>query len=74
MNNKGWTPEKRAAAAEKTHQNRPWENSTGPRTEEGKSIVKNNALKHGGRSAAYKELMDVLKEQKKWLNSLDFRD
>jgi hypothetical protein len=74
MPNKGWTEEKRAAAAKRARENKPWEKSTGPRTDNGKAAIKNNALKHGGYSAPYKELMQTLKEQEKWLKSLDFGD
>ncbi len=74
MNNKGWTPEKRAAAAKRARDNRPWEKSTGPTTDAGKDVVKNNALKHGGRSAAYRALLKTLNEQEKWLKSLALPD
>lgn len=47
----GWTPERRARAAELIRTWRPWEKSTGPRTDAGKAASRTNALKHGARSA-----------------------
>ncbi len=47
----GWTPERRARAAELIRAWRPWEKSTGPRTDAGKAASSTNALKHGARSA-----------------------
>lgn len=47
----GWTPERRARAAELIRTWRPWEKSTGPRTDAGKAASSTNALKHGARSA-----------------------
>ena len=38
-----WTPERRARQAEMIKQTRPWDNSTGPRTPEGKAISSQNA-------------------------------
>ncbi|WP_133683631.1 hypothetical protein [Paludibacterium purpuratum] len=47
----GWTPERRAWQAELIRQWKPWEKSTGPRTEEGKENSQYNALKHYMRCA-----------------------
>jgi hypothetical protein len=41
----------RAAA----RRNRPWERSTGPRTDAGKAAASKNALKHGRETAAVRE-------------------
>ena len=49
---RGWTPEKRAAQAERTRKQKPWRKSTGPKSVPGQAVSKMNALKHGGRSAA----------------------
>lgn len=38
-----WTEERRARQAEIIRQTKPWEKSTGPRTEEGKAISSRNA-------------------------------
>ena len=40
------------AAARRIHEHQPWLKSTGPRSVEGKSVSRMNALKHGNRSAA----------------------
>lgn len=53
----GWTEERRARQRELIRNWKPWEQSTGPRTEEGKACSSNNALVHGFYSqSAYKEL------------------
>ena len=43
----GWSPERRARQAKLIHQWRPWEKSTGPRTQAGKEVVSRNAYKGG---------------------------
>lgn len=48
----GWTLERKQRQAELIRSWKPWERSTGPRTEAGKSAVSQNALKHGERSKA----------------------
>ena len=45
----GWTPERRAKQSAAIRQWKPWERSTGPRTQEGKNRVTRNAYKGGGR-------------------------
>lgn len=40
-----WTPERRAAQAERIRQTKPWTASTGPRTAEGKASSSRNAYK-----------------------------
>lgn len=46
----GWTPERRAKAAEQIRAREPWNRSTGPRTAEGKAIASRNAFKGGWRA------------------------
>ena len=46
-----WTPEQKAAQAAAIRRWRPWEQSTGPKTPEGKAIASQNAYAHGMRSA-----------------------
>ena len=43
----GWSPERRARQAKLIRQWRPWEKSTGPRTQVGKEVVSRNAYKGG---------------------------
>lgn len=38
-----WTEERRARQAEIIRQTKPWEKSTGPKTDEGKAIASRNA-------------------------------
>ena len=45
----GWTPERRAKQSAAIRLWRPWERSTGPRTEAGKARVARNAYKGGTR-------------------------
>jgi len=47
----GWTPERRKKQSQLIQNWKPWENSTGPRTEQGRATSSMNALKHGMRSA-----------------------
>lgn len=42
-----WTPEQRQRQAEAIRRWRPWEKSTGPRTDEGKQRVRDNGVKYG---------------------------
>lgn len=45
------TPEGLASLRSSALRLRPWERSTGPRTPSGKAVTRQNALKHGQRSA-----------------------
>ena len=63
----GWTPERRARQAEAIKRWRPWEQSTGPRTEAGKAAAAANGAKawpHSGARATLRELRQVLREQR----------
>ena len=53
----GWTPERRVRQSELIHTWRPWEQSTGPRSEAGKARVSRNAY----RGAAWREVRDLTK-------------
>jgi hypothetical protein len=44
---KGWTDERRKRQAERIRAQKPWEKSTGPRSEAGKARSSLNAYKHG---------------------------
>lgn len=48
-----WTQEEREQQAAAIRKYRPWQHSTGPKTEAGKATVAKNATKHGMRSAAW---------------------
>ena len=63
---KGLTPEGRTRLRKAALKNRPWQNATGPRTEEGKTRSSFNSWKHGQRSAQAvaqrKDFNSVLRE------------
>ncbi|HDY96928.1 MAG TPA: hypothetical protein ENH72_00420 [Pseudomonas sabulinigri] len=65
----GWTPERRARQAELIRQNRPWERSSGPKSDEGKGKASRNAWK-GGVRPQLRELSRALKDQQDWCRSL----
>lgn len=46
---------------------KPWEKSTGPKTQEGKEVCKMNAEKHGMRGFKWQFLRQALKEQEESL-------
>jgi hypothetical protein len=50
----GWTHERKAKQRAAIYRWRPWEKSTGPKTDGGKQTVARNAWKHGHRSQAAK--------------------
>lgn len=56
---KGWSMERRQRQAELIRRWRPWERSTGPRTEVGKAVVAQNAWK-GGHREQLRELSKAL--------------
>lgn len=45
----GWTPERRERQAALIRNWRPWEKSTGPKTDKGKAVAAMNAYKGGER-------------------------
>ena len=55
----GWTTERRARQALLIRTWRPWEKSTGPRTDEGKARASRNAFK-GGQWREVRELAKAL--------------
>jgi hypothetical protein len=61
----GWTPERRARQAEAIKRWKPWEKSTGPRTDAGKAEAAQNAMKHGLRARGWlayqKRVNDLLR-------------
>ena len=67
---KGWTPERRARQAELIRTWKPWEQSTGPRTDKGKARTARNGFK-GGRWLELREMTkamnELLREQREGL-------
>lgn len=57
----GWTLERRRKQAELMSALRPWEQSTGPKTPEGKATSSRNAWK-GGHRAQLRELSKMINE------------
>jgi len=60
----GWTSERRARQAELIRQWRPWEKSTGPKSNEGKARASQNAWQ-GGVRPGLRELANVLRQLEK---------
>lgn len=65
-----WPPEKRARQAAIAKARKPWEKSTGPKTDAGKKAVSRNAYRHGFRSADYAALCALLTQQKEMARAL----
>ena len=59
---RGWTPERRLQQSLKIQQWRPWDDSTGPRTPEGKAASSRNAYRGGVRSIL-NSMSELLREQ-----------
>ncbi len=66
----GWTDERRRKQSESIRRWKPWAKSTGPRTGKGKTIAKQNALKHGFRSQNYRELRQMLRLQRDFVRNV----
>ena len=54
----GWTPERRARQAARIKMWKPWQQATGPVTEEGKAHVSRNGYKGG----SWRKLWDGIKK------------
>ena len=63
----GWTPERRARQAETIRRWKPWEQSTGSRTAEGKARSQRNGSQPGTR-ALLREVSRLLREQRDFLD------
>lgn len=70
MKQNGWTPERRKKQSEMIKAWKPWEKSTGPKTEAGKAVSSKNAEKHGMYNEKTKQLLAILKDQKSILHGL----
>ena len=62
----GWTPERRAQQAALIRTWRPWEKSTGPRTDEGKARTARN----GDKGGAWRIERDAIRELRQTTNEL----
>jgi len=63
----GWTPERRKRQSEAIRRWKPWQQSTGPKSPEGKAAVSGNAWKGGDwlkLRQAIKALIQVMREQR----------
>ena len=66
---RNWTPEQRRRQAEAIRRWNPWEQSTGPRTEQGKAAASRNGWK-GGNREMLRSLARALNEQQGQLKRL----
>ena len=69
-----WTPEQRQRQAALIRTWSPWENATGPTSQQGKQVSAQNAFKGGLRSELRKinqQINAILREQRDLLNSID---
>jgi hypothetical protein len=71
MSARKWTQEQRLRQSEAIRRWKPWESSTGAKTEQGKAISSKNAIKTGD-SVYVRELIKqmnrLMREQKKLIN------
>ena len=66
----GWTPERRARQAERIRTWKPWKQSTGPKSAEGKAAASRNAWTGGEwrkLRQAIKALNGAMRKQRDWL-------
>lgn len=63
-----WTLQRRARQADRIREWRPWERSSGPKTEAGKAVVARNAWK-GGQRQVLRDLARALGEQREGLDA-----
>ena len=66
---RGWTPERRLQQSLKIQQWRPWDDSTGPRTSEGKAVSSRNAY-NGGVRSMLNGVSELLRQQGDVLENL----
>ena len=68
---RNWTPEERAKHAAAMRKWKPWEQSTGPKTDAGKATVSQNALTRGLHTAEMRKLKRLLQKQKALIKALE---
>lgn len=66
-----WTPERRAAAAERARRLKPSRHSTGPKTAAGKARSSLNAWKHGFYCKGAKDLRSALRRYNQFLKDIN---
>jgi hypothetical protein len=62
-----WTPERRAAQAERIRALKPWLKSTGPKTKAGKKRSSKNAVQHGLRKAEVEKVKRLIRLNREFL-------
>ncbi len=67
----GWSEQRRSRHREMINRWKPWEKSTGPRTAQGKTVVSQNALKHGARSVGVRKVDAIIAEFRESLRNLE---
>jgi len=65
-----WTKERRNAQAGNARKTKPWKFSTGPKTQEGKKVSSQNAIKHGLRGGILRKASIFLSQNNKLLKEL----
>lgn len=70
MGQRQWTSEQRLKQSQAIFHQRPWEHSTGPKTNDGKTVSKMNAYRHGARCAEIRNMQQQLTEWKKALSQI----
>ncbi|GHA70712.1 hypothetical protein GCM10009007_09410 [Formosimonas limnophila] len=73
INRNGWTVARRKRQSQAIHRWKPWQQSTGAKTEEGKATVSRNAYKGGvwiKLKALRRETRALLREQRDMLDKL----
>jgi len=64
---RNWTEEERKKQSEAIKRWKPWEKSTGPKTEEGKDSCSVNAIKHGRRCRIDDEYRQLLRMNREFV-------
>ena len=65
-----WTDERRQRQGENVRKTQAWKHSTGPRTQEGKARVAQNAVKDGLRGGIFRQAANLLAQNNKLLKEL----